>query len=86
MPTQAASDALRGRARTRGPYLDHRRASIPPTSAGGRACVRDFTPSFRNTLRRWYSTVLGLMEQLRRDLAIGVPAGDETGDLEPLAG
>jgi hypothetical protein len=25
------------------------------------SCVRDFTSSFRNTLRRWYSTVLGLM-------------------------
>jgi hypothetical protein len=25
------------------------------------SCVRDFTPSLRNTLRRWYSTVLGLM-------------------------
>jgi isochorismate hydrolase len=24
--------------------------------------VRDFTSSFRNTLRRWYSTVLGLMK------------------------
>src|SRR6185503_20572652 len=26
------------------------------------SCVRDFTPSLRNTLRRWYSTVLGLMK------------------------
>jgi hypothetical protein len=25
------------------------------------SCVRDFTLSFRNTLPRWYSTVLGLM-------------------------
>jgi hypothetical protein len=25
------------------------------------SCVRDFTPSFQNALRRWYSTVLGLM-------------------------
>jgi hypothetical protein len=25
------------------------------------SCVRDFTPSLRNTLRRWYSTVLALM-------------------------
>ena len=26
------------------------------------SCVRDFTSSFRNALRRWYSTVLGLMK------------------------
>ena len=25
------------------------------------SCVRDFTSSLRNALRRWYSTVLGLM-------------------------
>jgi hypothetical protein len=25
------------------------------------SCARDFTSSFRNTFRRWYSTVLGLM-------------------------
>ena len=25
------------------------------------SCVRDFTSSFRNTLPKWYSTVLGLM-------------------------
>ena len=25
------------------------------------SCVRDFTSSFRNAFRRWYSTVLGLM-------------------------
>ena len=26
------------------------------------SCVRDFTSSFRNTLPKWYSTVLGLMK------------------------
>jgi hypothetical protein len=25
------------------------------------SCARDFTSSFRNTFRRWYSTVLALM-------------------------
>ena len=25
------------------------------------SCVRDFTSSFRNALRRWYSTVPGVM-------------------------
>jgi hypothetical protein len=25
------------------------------------SCVRDFTSNFRNALRKWYSTVLGLI-------------------------
>ncbi len=35
--------------------------SATGTRISGASWVRDLTPSFLNTLRRWYSTVLALM-------------------------
>jgi hypothetical protein len=40
------------------PFIEPRETTYAIRRA---SCVRDFTPSLRNTLRRWYSTVLGLM-------------------------
>jgi pimeloyl-ACP methyl ester carboxylesterase len=53
-PSERANLWLRLRAKlaSSSTHYDIRRAS----------CVRDFTSSFVNTLRRWYSTVLGLTE------------------------
>lgn len=39
--------------------------------------ARDVMPSFLNTLPRWYSTVLGLMNRLFGDLVVGRAVGGE---------
>ena len=35
----------------------------PATPVGSASCVRDLTPSLRKALRRWYSTVLALINR-----------------------
>jgi hypothetical protein len=52
VPAAVASDEIVAQSATGDPLYSSRRAS----------CVRDLTSSLRNALRRWYSTVLGLMK------------------------
>jgi hypothetical protein len=44
---------------TRRPHRSYLIAVLSPRRFA--SCLREFTPSLRNTFRRWYSTVLGLM-------------------------
>ncbi len=58
--------------------------SVMPTAGGVNdrfaSWTREDTFSFRNTLRRWYSTVLGAEEQLAGDATVACAAGDQLGD------
>jgi hypothetical protein len=64
-------DRLRARGIDISPYpLRHLAYRVPEYDADTAryrnlfaSCVRDVTSSFRNALRRWYSTVLGLMKR-----------------------
>ena len=48
------------------------------------SCVRDFTSSLRNTLRRWYSTVLGLMNSCAAISRFVFPCADQARNLRLL--
>ena len=48
--------------------------------------MRDDSPSFRKTLRRWYSTVLGLTKSCAAASRLLAPRGDELGDAQLLRG
>ena len=46
--------------------------------------LRELMSSFMKTLRRWYSTVRGLMNSLRADLRVRQPVAGQPGDLRLL--